>query len=102
MNFAIPVDLSGEIKSNEKRDKYLDLARKLKKSLEQEDDGNTNCNWCAWNDPPRLDKWVIRIVNRRTNRKHLNYSIAKICRNTEKIPTDLRRLAVTRTQVKDH
>ena len=31
MDFAIPADLSEKIKENEKKDKYFDLARKLKK-----------------------------------------------------------------------
>ena len=43
-----------KIKENEKRDKYLDLAReqkKTKKTIEHEGDGGTNCTWCAWNHP---------------------------------------------------
>ena len=38
-----------KIKEKEKRDKYLDLAKELKKALEHEDDGDTNCNWRTWN-----------------------------------------------------
>ena len=34
-----------EIKENEKSDKSLDLARKLKKVWNMVD-GDTNCNWC--------------------------------------------------------
>ena len=32
------------IKESEKKDKYLDLARELKKTIEHEGDGDTNCN----------------------------------------------------------
>ena len=31
-----------------KKDKYLDLARELKKTMEHEGDNNTNCDWCFW------------------------------------------------------
>ena len=33
MNFAVPVDHRVKLKESEKKDKYLDLARKLKKKL---------------------------------------------------------------------
>ena len=33
-----------KLKENEKMDKYLNLARELKKTMEHEDDGDTNCN----------------------------------------------------------
>ena len=42
-----PVDLRVKLKESEKKDKYVDLARELKKTMEHEIDGDTNCNWCA-------------------------------------------------------
>ena len=45
MNFAIPADHRGKLKEIEKRDKYLDLTRELKKSVEIVGDGDTNYNW---------------------------------------------------------
>ena len=39
MDFVIPVDHRVKIKENEKREKYLDIARKLKKTMEHESDG---------------------------------------------------------------
>ena len=36
----------------------------------------------------------------RTNRDHPNYSIVEISQNTEKSPSDLRRLLVTQTPAK--
>ena len=50
MVFAVPAEHKMKIKENKTRDKYLDLAGELK-NMEYEDDGDTNCNWCAWNDP---------------------------------------------------
>ena len=38
-----------KIKESEKRDKYLDLAREQKKTVEHEGGGDTNCCWSAWN-----------------------------------------------------
>ena len=37
-----------KLKESEKKDKYLDLARELKKTVEHESDNYTNCNWCSW------------------------------------------------------
>ena len=44
MNFAVQTDLRIKLKEIEKRDKYLDLARELKKIMEHESDGDTNYN----------------------------------------------------------
>ena len=44
------------IKRKWKIDKYIDLARKLKNTMEHEGDGDTNCIWCTWNNPPKLIK----------------------------------------------
>ena len=43
--FAIPADHRKKLKECEKRDKYLDLARELKKLW----NNYTNCNWYVWN-----------------------------------------------------
>ena len=48
VDFAVPADHRIKLKECEKRDKYLDLARELKK-LEHTGDNYTNCNWCDWN-----------------------------------------------------
>ena len=62
-------------------------------------DGDINCNWCAWNDPQGLCKEAGRVGNERSSRNHPNYSLVKICKNTEKSPEDLQRLAVAQTSV---
>ena len=47
MDFAFLTDHRIKLKESEKRDKYLDFARELKKTMEHESDGDTDCNWCA-------------------------------------------------------
>ena len=49
VDFAVPADQRIKLKEFEKKDKYLDLARELKKTMEQAGDNYTNCNWCVWN-----------------------------------------------------
>ena len=48
VDFAVPADHRIKLKECEKRDKYLDLARELKKTMEHEGDNYTNCDWCLW------------------------------------------------------
>ena len=49
VDFAVPADHRIKLKECEKRDKYPDLARELKKTMEHAGDNYTNCNWCVWN-----------------------------------------------------
>ena len=37
-------------------DRYLEIARELKKDIEHEGDGDTNCKYCIWNGSQRLGK----------------------------------------------
>ena len=91
VDFAVPVDHRIKLKETEKKDKYLDLARELKKTMEHVGDNFTNCDWCFWHG--RFRSW-------RPSGDHANHSITKNCQNTDKIPGDLRRLAVTQSPVK--
>ena len=68
--------------------------------MEREGDGDTDCNWCVWNNLKRIGKGTGRHGNNRTSGDHPDYSIIKIGQSTEKSPEDLRRLAVTQTLVK--
>ena len=87
MDFAVK---RVKLKESEKKDKYLDFARELKK---------------LWNRKVtvipivigalRINKGAGGFGNKRTSRDHPNYSIIKISQNAEKSPGDLRRLAVT-------
>ena len=49
VNFAVPADHRIKLKECEKKDKYLDLARELKKLWNMQVTIYTNCNWCVWN-----------------------------------------------------
>ena len=48
VNFTVQVDHRIKLKESEKKDKYLDLARELKKTMEHEGDDYSNCDWCFW------------------------------------------------------
>ena len=47
VDFAVSADHRIKLKECEKRDKYLDLARELKKTMEHSGDNYTNCDWCT-------------------------------------------------------
>ena len=92
VNFTVPADHRVKLKENEKKDKYLNLARELKK---------------LWNMKVTVilividalgtvtKRLILGLGNKRTSRDHPNYNINKIGQHTEKSPGDLRRLAVT-------
>ena len=46
VDFDVPVDHRININECEKNDKYLDLARELKKAVEHESNDCTPCDWC--------------------------------------------------------
>ena len=48
MDFAVPVDHGIKLKESEKKNKYVDLARELKKTMEYEGDDYTNCDCYFW------------------------------------------------------
>ena len=48
VDFAVPADHRVKFNESEKKDKYLYLARELKKTKNCESDGDTNCNRCSW------------------------------------------------------
>ena len=73
-----------EIKEHEKIDKYLDLARELKKTVENEGDSDTNCNWCTWGNHKRLGRKTGETENQSKNQNHPDHSIAEISKNTHK------------------
>ena len=101
MDFVFLADDREKLKERENRDKFLDLARELKRTMEHEGDGNTSGNWGALNNPKRIGRGTGRLGNKRTSGNHPDYRIIDIGQNTEKSPSDLRRL-VTQTPVKDH
>ena len=98
----VPTDHRIKLKEYEKKDKYHDLARELKKNLEHAGDNYTNCNWSFWYSNKRITKGTGGLGNFRTSGVHPNYSIIENGQNIEKSPGNLRKLAVTQTPVEDH
>ena len=47
LDFAVPEDHRVNLKEGEKKDKYLDLARELKKTVEHESNDCANYDWCV-------------------------------------------------------
>ena len=95
MDFAVPADHRVKFKESEKKDKYLDLVRELKKTVEYENDSDTNCNWYTRYSHRRIDTGTRGLGNMMTSGDYPNYCIIEIGQNTEKSPEDLRGLAVT-------
>ena len=83
VDFAVPADDRIKLKESEKRVKYLDLARELKKTMDHEGDGNTNCNWPARYSHQRIDIGTRGLENKRTSGDHRNYSLVEIGQNTQ-------------------
>ena len=49
VDFAVAAYHRIKMKKTEKKYKYLDHARKMKKkTIEHADDNYTNCDWCVW------------------------------------------------------
>ena len=71
-----------------------------KKTVEHESDHYTNCNLCSWYSYQRICTRTGGLGNNGTGRNNPNYSIVEIGQNIEKIPGDLRRLAVSHIPVK--
>ena len=92
VEFPIPADHRVKLKKIEKKDKYLDVAREEKKTVEHESKGYTNCRWCSSYNHQRFGKGTRRLGN-----KIEDYPDVEIGKNTEKSPGDLRRNAVTQT-----
>ena len=101
MTSVVPADYRAKLKVNEKRDKYRDLARELKKTMEHESDGDNNYNWCARYSYQKISKETRGLGKKRTRGDRPHNSIVEIGQNTEKSPGNLRRLAVTQTPVNE-
>ena len=102
VDFDVPTDHRIKLKESEKKDKYLDLAREVKKTMKHEGDHYTNRDWCIWYSHQRIIKGSGGLGKKRTRGGHPNYIIIENSQSTEKSPGDLRRLAVTQTQVNDN
>ena len=93
MDFDVPAGHRIKLKESEKKDKYLDLARELKKTVEHESESYTDCNWYSWYRHQTIGKRTSGLGNKRASGDNRNNSIAEISQNTEKSPGDLRKNA---------
>ena len=95
VDFAVPTEQRIKLKECEKKDKYLNLARELKKTMKHEGDDCTNCDYCFWHSDWRIIKGSEGFGSWWTSGDHPNDSIIEDGQNTEKSPGDLRRLEET-------
>ena len=102
VNFAVSPDHRVKLKESENSDKYLDLTRELKTTVEQEGDSDTRCSGGTWNDQQRIVNGPGRLKIHRTSGDHPYYSINKIGQNTKMSPVYLKRLSVTQAPGKNH
>ena len=84
-DFIVSADHRIKSKETGKRNKYPELAREIKMTIEHEDVRDTKSNCCAWNNPQRIGKGTGKLGIKRTGRDHPNYSIIKIAQNLRKV-----------------
>ena len=97
VDFAILADHWVKLKASEKKDKYLDLAKGMKKLCIMKVTGIP----AGIGVLVTVTKGLINgLGNKRTSGENSNYSIVTVGQNTSKNPKDLRRLAVTQTPVR--
>ena len=73
VDFAVPAGHRIKLKECEKKDKYLDHARKLKKkTMEHEGDDSTNCERRFWYGNYRIIKGPGWLGSCRTSEDHPN------------------------------
>ena len=76
-----------KLKESKKGDKYLDLARELKKLWNMKLTV-INCNWCSWYSYQRISTGTGELGNQSSG-DHPKYSISKMSQNSKKSPGDL-------------
>ena len=102
VDFAVLDDHRITLKESEKKDKFLNLAWELKKTVEHESDNYTKHDWCIWYCYQMIIKGIGRLGNKKTTGDRPNYYIIGNDQNTDKSPGELRRLAITQTPLKDY
>ena len=58
VDFVMLADHGIKQKENEKQNKYMDLARDLKKAVEHEGDSDGNCCWVSLSNPKKPEKEI--------------------------------------------
>ena len=95
VDFAVLADHRLRLKRSEKKDKYLDLTRELKKLWNMKVTFIPIIIAALGTVTKGVNKGTGGLGNKRTYWKPSNYCITDIGQNTEKSPGDVRRLAVT-------
>ena len=72
VDFAVPAHHRVKLIESKNKDKYLDLTRELKKTVEHEGDNYTNYNWCCWYSYQRINIGTGGLRNKRTSGDHPN------------------------------
>ena len=86
----MPADLRVKTKESEKIDKYLELARELKKLWNMKAPVVSVVAGALEMDPKDSAKGTRRIGNQRKNCDYPDHSIVEIGQNSQKKPGDLR------------
>ena len=102
VGFFVPADHRIKLKKCEKKNKYLDLARELKKLWNMQVTIIPIVIGAFGTVTERIVKETRGLGYKRMSGDHPNYYIIENDQNTEKSPGDLRRLTVTQTPVKNH
>ena len=101
VDLAAPVNDRVKLKESTNKRYVPGRCSGIKKAVEHESDGDTNCNWCSWYSHQKISKGTGRRENKWTSGDHPNSSIVEIVENSKKSPKDLGRLAVTHTPVEN-
>ena len=80
VDFTVPSDHRRKMKESENLIKYLDHTREIKKTVEHESSGDTNPGWYV----VERSREIWKKKTRGKNRDHVDHSIVKICKNTQK------------------
>ena len=102
MDFAIPANHRIKLEESEKKDKYFDLVRELKKMWTMKVTFIPIVNSTFITVTEGLLKRLGGFGNKRSSGDRSNYYTIEIYQKTEKNPGDLRGLTVPQTSVKDH
>ena len=102
MDFALLADHGVKLKESEKRNKYLDLARELKKLWNMKVTVIPFIIGALGTVTNGIKKGLVDLERKRLSGDHPNDSIIEIGQNTKKSPGDLRRLAISQTAMINH
>ena len=71
-----------KLKESEQKDKHVDLALELKKTVEHGTNNDTNREWCFCYSHQRISNVTGRLGNKRTSGYYLKYYIIEHGQNT--------------------